>query len=291
MLIDCHVHSMGNEIVDDVTKAMESEGVSKAIVFSPYPWGKGEDPNPVGFMGFSNRGVTETQQLKVIKFISKIQSEAPDKIIAFAWIEPRLKNVIRILEDAVTKYECQGIKLMPDHFYPYDQKFFSFYEKIQELGVPIIFHSGILSDNKDSSRFCKPVFYEVMLNFPRIKFALAHMSWPWVDECIAVYERFMSRLWTTPEAEKIDKMQMYIDLTPGTPKFYRKKALETALAMGAENHMMFGTDSHASDFNPDWGGVRRILEIDRKIIREELGYPEEVMEKICYKNAERFLKR
>jgi len=290
VLIDCHVHSMGTETADDVLKAMEAGGVDKAIIFSPYPWAKGEDPNPVGFMGYSSLGVNDAEQKKVIKFISKLQAEAPDKIIAFAWMEPRLKNAVRILEEAVTKYECRGVKLMPDHYYPCDQKFFPFYEKVQELKVPIIFHSGVLDDNKDSSRFCQPVFYEALLNFPRIKFALAHISWPWTDECIAIYGRIKDRLYSTPESEKIDKMQMYIDLTPGTPKFFRKKALETALVLGAENHMMFGTDSHATDFSPEWGGSKRIFEMDRKIIREELGYSEEVMEKICHKNVERFLK-
>ena len=281
---------MGKETADEVLKAMEKGGVDKAFIFSPYPWGKGENPNPVGFMGFSSVDVTEAEQVKVIKFISKLQAEAPDKIVAFAWVEPRLKNITKIIEDAVTKYEVRGIKLMPDHFYPCDQMFFPFYEKVQELKVPIIFHSGVLNDNKDSSRFCQPVYYEPLLNFPRIKFALAHISWPWTDECVAVYGRLWSRQWNTTEAEKVDKMQMYIDLTPGTPKFHRKRALETALVLGAENHMMFGTDSHADDFAPDWGGSKRILEMDRKIIREELGYSEEVMEKICHRNAERFLK-
>jgi predicted TIM-barrel fold metal-dependent hydrolase len=281
---------MGTETADEILKAMEAGGVDKAIIFSPYPSGQGEDPNPVWFMQYSSLGVNDAQQRKVIKFISKLQAEAPDKIVAFAWIEPRLKNAIQNLEEAVTKYECKGIKLIPDHYYPCDQKFFPFYEKVQELKVPIIFHSGILQANKDSSRFCQPVFYEVLLNFPRIKFALAHISWPWTDECIAVYGRFISRL-NLKDKEKVDKMQMYIDLTPGTPRFFRKKALETALVMGAENHMMFGTDSHANDFSPDWGGSKRIFEMDRKIIREELRYPEEVMEKICHKNVESFLKR
>jgi len=281
---------MGKETADEVLKAMEKGGVDKAFILSPYPWGKGENPNPVGFMGYSSLGVTEAEQMKVIKFISKLQAEAPDKIVAFAWIEPRLKNAKKIIEEAVTKYEIGGLKLMPDHFYPCDEQFFPFYEKVQELKVPIIFHSGVLGDNKDSSRFCQPVYYEPMLNFPRIKFALAHISWPWTDECVAVYGRLWSRQWNTPEAEKVDKMQMYIDLTPGTPKYYRKRALEAALANGAENHMMFGTDSHATDFAPDWGGSKRIYEMDRKIIREELGYSEEVIEKICCKNAERFIK-
>jgi len=76
--------------------------------------------------------------------------------------------------------------MIPDHWYPYDEFMYSIYEEVEELGVPIIFHSGILFDFKDSSRFCRPVNYEVFLSFPDLKFALAHVSWPWIDECSAL---------------------------------------------------------------------------------------------------------
>jgi predicted TIM-barrel fold metal-dependent hydrolase len=94
--------------------------------------------------------------------------------------------------------------MIPDHWYPYDEFMYPIYEKAEKLGVPIIFHSGILFGFKDSSRFCRPVNYEVLLNFPDLKFALAHISWPWVDECIALWGRFRS--YTLREPNSIDGM-------------------------------------------------------------------------------------
>ncbi|MCD6469707.1 hypothetical protein J7L29_02790 [Candidatus Bathyarchaeota archaeon] len=43
--------------------------------------------------------------------------------------------------------------MIPDHWYPYDEFMYPIYERVEELGVPIIFHSGILFGFKDSSRF------------------------------------------------------------------------------------------------------------------------------------------
>ncbi len=290
MLIDCHVHSTGKERADEVTNALDHAGVDKAVIFAPYPGRIGEkigiSPKPTEYMQFSYLGVNEVMQRKSTRFISELQAQAPDRIIAFAWIEPRLKNAVQNAEEALTKFECKGIKMIPDHWYPYEPIFFPLYEKIQELEVPIIFHSGILFGFKDSSRFCRPCNYEVLINFPKLKFALAHISWPWTDECIALFGRFRANLRSQFFAdERAKEMQMYIDVTPGTPKFYRRNALRNALAYEAEDYMIFGSDSHATNFQ----NAKQIAEMDKGIIRE-LGYSDEVIQKIQSRNIERLLK-
>jgi len=289
MLIDCHVHSTGKEKINEVISALDRAGVDKAVIFAPYP-GEIEEarisPQPTEYMHFSYSEVNGEVQKNSTKFISRLQAEVPDRIIAFAWIEPRLKNAIVNVEEAVTKYECKGIKMIPDHWYPYEPRFFRLYEKIRELGVPLLLHSGILFGFKDSSRFCRPCNYEVLINFPRLRFALAHVSWPWTDECIALFGRFRANLRTGFfEDERADEMQMYIDITPGTPKFYRREALKKALAYGAEDYMIFGSDSMATDFH----NAQEVAEMDRGIV-SELGYSDEAIQKIQSKNTERFLR-
>ncbi len=290
MLIDCHVHSVGNESIDDVIKAMDQAGVDKAIIFAPYPafYGRRKvswEPTKLG--EFSYPDVNDEMQRKSTIFISSLQAEDPDRIIAFAWIEPRLKNAVQNIEEAVTKYECKGIKMIPDHWYPWEPRFFKIYEKIQELHVPVIFHSGILFGFKDSSRFCRPCNYEVLINFPELKFALAHISWPWTDECIALFGRFRANLRGAMSFgdERAKEMQMYIDITPGTPRFYRREALRKALAYGCGDYMIFGSDSTASNFM----NAKHVAEMDRGIIKE-LGYSDEVVQKIQSRNVERFIR-
>lgn len=288
MLRDCHAHSNGSEKAEEVVRAMEEAGVDQSVITSPYPRkrGTGIDPKPTGYMQFSYSGVDEQSQLEAIRFISNLQAEFPDKIVAFAWIEPRLKNAPKLIEEAVTKYECKGIKMIPDHWYPWETEFFPVYGKIQELGVPVLFHSGILYGFKDSSRFCRPCNYEVLVNFPQIRFALAHMSWPWTDECIALFGRFRANLESNPYSDKrANKMQLYLDTTPGTPNFYRREAFKRALMFGAEDYMLFGSDSSATNFS----SAKETSEMDRGIIRE-LGYSEDTIKKILSENFKRFIK-
>ena len=77
---------------------------------------------------------------------------------------------------------------------------------------------------------------------------------------------------------------MYIDTTPGTPKFYRREVLRRVLAYGAEDYMIFGSDSAASNLQ----SARYCAEMDTGIMRE-LGFPDEVIEKIQSENVKRYL--
>jgi predicted TIM-barrel fold metal-dependent hydrolase len=287
MIIDCHVHSLGSETVNAVVKGMDEAGIDKAVIFSPYPVSIPCDriiPKTVTgvtrHLEFSYPNVTSEKQREAVEFISRLQSEAPDRIIGFVWLEPRLKNAVQILEWAVTSKEIKGVKMIPDHWYPYDEFMYPIYEKIEKLDVPVIFHSGILFGFKDSSRFCRPVNYEVLLSFPDLRFALAHISWPWVDECLALWGRFRASL------EEIGgEMRMFIDITPGTPLMYRKDSLQKLIAYGAEEHMLFGTDCIAGGLERGKLHVAR----DTSILRQVIGASREVINKIMGENALRFL--
>jgi len=79
-------------------------------------------------------------------------------------------------------------------------------------------------------------------------------------------------------------MQMYVDTTPGTPKFYRREVPRRALAYGAEDYMVFGSDSTASNLQ----SARYYAEMDKGIMRE-LGFSDEVIEKIQSENIKRYL--
>lgn len=291
LIIDCHIHSTGSESIDTILKGMDSAGVDKAIIFSPYPSETRMTdifPKPrsgvTRYMEFSYPDVTVEKQREVIEFIASIQREAPDRVIGFVWLEPRLKDAAQILEWAVTSKEVRGVKMIPDHWYPYDEFMYPVYEKAEKLGVPIIFHSGILFGFKDSSRFCRPVNYEVLLSFPDLKFALAHISWPWVDECIALWGRFRS--YTIRELGKSrEDIRMFIDITPGTPLIYRRSALQKLIAYGAEDYMLFGTDCRASRIEY----AKQHIERDTSILRQMIGVSEETVGKIMGGNALRFL--
>jgi len=277
LVVDCHVHSRGNEKAEDFLKAMDKAGIDVIFLFSPYPSLHDTIDSPK--MEFSAK-----RQREVAQFVANIQKTDPDRIKGFIWLEPRLKEAPQILEWAISDLELKGVKMIPDHWYPYEERLFPVYEKIEELGVPIIFHSGILFGFMDSSRFCRPTHYEILLRFPRIRFALAHISWPWVDECIATWGRF--RAFLRRKGKSMDEMQMFIDATPGTPPLWRKDALQKVFAYGAEDFVMFGTDSVLNNIS---NHGKWVLERDLTILRNEIGLPNAVIEKYFGKNALKFI--
>lgn len=292
MIIDCHVHSLGVEKTDVILKGMDKAGINKAIIFSPYPspyMGLEEKiiprtaPGVTRHLEFSYPNVASEKQMEAVEFIARLQKEAPDRIVGFVWLEPRLKDAVQILEWAVTSKELKGIKMIPDHWYPYDEFMYPIYKKAEELNIPILFHSGILYGFKDSSRFCRPVNYEVLLSFPNLRFALAHVSWPWVDECIAVWGRFRASLEEIERARK--EVQMFIDATPGTPLIYRRDALQKVMAFGAEDNVLFGTDCTAGRL--EYGKYH--VERDVAILRQVIGVSKKTVDKFLGGNASRFL--
>jgi len=260
---DCHVHSEGNERISDVLKAMDEGEVEKMVLFAPY-------------------GETPEKMREATDYMARIQSEAPDRILGFCWIEPRHEGAADELERAISDKKLVGCKMIPHHWYPYDEMVFPVYEKAQELRIPIIFHSGILWGFEDSSRFCRPCFYEAMIHFPKVKFALAHISWPWTDECLATAGRFRAAA-----RYDISKMQMYVDVTPGAPAFYREEALDKALKYIGPDRLIWGSDAHATTVGK-FG--KELYDRERVILGEFLDRTEEEMEKIGSKNLLELMK-
>jgi len=271
--VDCHVHLEGREKVDEILKAMDSAGIDVIFAFSAYPG------RIIGYGSYVEYDLHK--QREVAEHVANLQKEAPDRIVGFLWLEPLLEKAVEVLEWAVTKLELRGVKMIPNHWYPYDEKLLKVYEKIEELNVPIIFHSGILWGFGDSSRFCRPANYEILLKFPKIRFALAHIGWPWVDECIATWGHFRV------EAQRAGRrdIQMYIDATPGTPPLYRKEALQKVFAYGAEDYVIFGSDSHIGNLVE----ARKIIERDITLLRDHIGLPETSIRKYLGENALRFV--
>ena len=266
MLIDCHVHSWGNETARQILEGMDAAGLEKIILFAPPPgeWGREES--------LSMRAASE--------WLAGIAEEGAGRIIPFAWIEPTLPGAVDELDHAVVQLGFKGVKMIPNHWYPTDEVVFPVYEKMAELGVPLIAHSGILFGHTDGSRFCRPAYYEALVNFPGVRFALAHIGWPWVDECLAVAGRFRAH-----SRRAGQPMQMWIDTTPGTPPIWRTEALQKTLAYLGHERILWGSDASGSTI----AAAADKLASDRRILRGILGSTAEVERSWMEENVLRFL--
>ncbi len=265
MFSDVHVHHMlkGKVTGKGLLKEMDRQGMRRMAVLSPY-------------MGQS----LETHK-QSIDIVTKLCAEDPNRLVAFAWVEPTLPQAVLVVEYAA-KMKVKGIKMIPNQWHPYEDRLIPVFAKIEDLRKPVLFHSGISWGHPDSSRFCRPASYEALYKFPKLKFCLAHISWPWTDECIAMAQRMQALVGFKNKS----KVQTYIDITPGTPSLYRKDALHKAIEYVGAFRIMYGSDGITPDFARSGKGIER----DRKLIVEELKYSQADFEQIAWKTFDDFLK-
>jgi len=201
-------------------------------------------------------------------------------LFPFFFINPVGENALEQIDRAV-KDGIAGFKIICNRFYPGDPRCVEVYQHIAGYGKPILLHSGILWDGVNpSGGYNRPVAFEALLPVRGLRFSLAHISWPWCDECIAVYGKFRHAADRGGE--------MFIDNTPGTPEIYRREALAKLFGTGypITGNLIFGTDNCAENY--DWEWARGWIERDREIY-EELGISQEEMEMIFSQNLLRFL--
>ena len=266
---DCHCH-LRNETGEEVLRALDAAKVDRVNLFGRYP---GE---AYGADGEYRREATRES----IDQIAEVQATDPERIFGLMWAVPRVPGVLEEIEYAIVDKGLRGIKLIPDHWSPCDEMMFPIYEKMQELGKPIQFHSGILYGMGDSSRFCQPVLFEMLVNFPKLRFSMAHISWPWVDECIAVYGRFRA---ATRGKERPN--QMWIDTCRGTPDGWRLEALQKAIPFVDGDHLMFGVDGNPS-YMPEAAPVH--VAKDLAILRDVMGLSEAQIDMFFWGACEKF---
>lgn len=266
MIVDCHIHCWGQESGADILRAMDRAGIGAAFLLSPY------------------QAETPASQRDTLAAFARMVAHDPDRLLGFAWIEPTLPGAADEVRRAAADHRMAGVKLMPNHWYPYEERLFPFYEAVQETGLPVLWHSGILWNFLDGSRFCRPAYYEVLLHFPRIRFALAHVGWPWVDECLAV----AARMTMGARRELGHAMEVFVDLSPGAPPSERAGALRKAVEQLGPERLLWGSDDLEATRLEKCG---RLREEDARLLREEIGLDETALAAVMGGNHLRFVGR
>jgi predicted TIM-barrel fold metal-dependent hydrolase len=199
------------------------------------------------------------------------------------WLDPTAEDATEQVALAVQR-GVAGFKVLCSTHPPGDVRAMPVYRAIAEAGKPILFHSGILWDGLPSGPYNRPCLFESLLEIDNLKFTLAHISWPWVDECIAAYGKFLNAYTRRPDLS----VEMFIDNTPGTPPIYRRDALTKLFTVGydIEHNIIFGTDCRADDYNVAW--AREWITRDNAIY-DDLGLSCETREHIYADNLRRFL--
>ncbi len=167
-------------------------------------------------------------------YVASIVREYPDRIIGFCGIDPRRgKEAIVELERCV-QMGLKGLKLWTlTGFYPDDEKYYPLYEKVAELKIPMLVHTG-MGPPGTYLKFNRPVYVDkVAVDFPEIKILMAHIGQPWVDEAITVL---------------IKNANVYVDISAWEPvlkhaPFVLCQALsQIKVGAGGMHRVLFGSD-------------------------------------------------
>lgn len=270
MILDGHIHiGDGEPDPEALMQRMAAAGVDGGLLFSQ---------RPSSFYGTLRTASPQARLENLRAWVADQPTLYP-----FYWIDPLETDALEQVKLALD-YEVAGFKVICDHFYPADVRALKTFRAIAEAGKPLLFHSGILWDTKPSSNFNRPVNFEALLDVPGIRFALAHISWPWVDECIALYGKLAAAVDRGSDV----RIEMFIDTTPGTPPIYRREALTKVFTVGYDvaHNVFFGSDCRANGYRSEY--AQGWIERDQEIL-DELGVEEDVVEDVFSGNLKRFL--
>jgi predicted TIM-barrel fold metal-dependent hydrolase len=169
--------------------------------------------------------------------IAEAAKANPDVLIPFASLDPwKGKAAARQARRLVTEFGVRGFKFHPSvqAFYPNDRAAYVLYEEIEALGVPAVFHTGqtgigagVPGGGGIRLKYSNPLYLDdVAADFPAMPIILAHPSFPWQDEALAVATH---------------KPQVYIDLSGWSPKYFPPQLVRYANSL-LQDKVMFGSD-------------------------------------------------
>lgn len=271
-LFDTHVHVGSNPFsTSSMLEQMEKSGIKFSILLS-------EEPDR-GLLKQEDRVRYNHKRLQRLNDLSRESA----RLLPVHYINVIEEDAGQQVDEAL-QAGVIGFKVICSDHYPGDERAMPIYRRIADAGKPILFHSGILWDFGANAEYNRPGNFEVLLMVPHLRFALAHIGWPWCDEMIAVFGKFLAMR----EAPAYTGQEMYIDMTPGTPTSYRREVLSRLINVGyegLEQRLLYGsdcfTDMYSGEYARDWADT------DEKIF-EEFGLDRKVQDDIFFNNAVRF---
>lgn len=204
--------------------------------------------------------------------VAEAASRDGDVLIPFASIDPwKGRMGARQVHRLVDAFGVRGFKFQPttQAFFPNDPHVYPLYEAIAEHGLPAVFHSGQTLMGKGQRagggvrlKYSNPIYLDdVAVDFPDMPIIIAHPSFPWQEEALAVANH---------------KPQVYIDLSGWSPKYFPSQLIHYANTL-LRHKVLYGSDYP-------------LLTPDRWLADfEEAGFRDEVKPLILRENAARLL--
>jgi predicted TIM-barrel fold metal-dependent hydrolase len=149
---------------ENLIKEMDESGIDKTVIL----------PQDFGLAIGESTVAVEDQN----KAYAELQNKYPDRIVAFATVDPRRPNASDLIEKAVKEWGLKGVKLHPGSgYYPDAEELTAFFAKLSEFGVPVLTHSGFWPLR---SKHCDPIYFDdILVAFPNLTIIFAHFARGW----------------------------------------------------------------------------------------------------------------
>lgn len=123
-------------------------------------------------------------------YVANVVKEYPDKFIGFACADPLKGNAaLHELERAITKLGLSGLTIVPfrNRLYADDERFYPFYAKCVDLGIPVWIHTPNNWSPEHLMDYGNPRRIDhIAVDFPDLRIIAGHGGWPWVLEMVVV---------------------------------------------------------------------------------------------------------
>jgi len=169
--------------------------------------------------------------------VAELAAEHADVIIPFASVDPaRGAAGVRLARRLAADFGIRGFKFHPaaQGFYPNERAVYPLYEVIAEHGLVALFHTGQTGAGAGTPggggirlKYANPLHIDdVAADFPDLDIVLAHPSFPWQDEALAVATH---------------KPRVHIDLSGWSPTYFPPQLVQYANTL-LRHKVMFGSD-------------------------------------------------
>ncbi len=205
--------------------------------------------------------------------VAEIVRRYPQQFVGFASVDPyKGEWAVNEMERAVKELGLSGAKFHPgvQAFYPNDPQFRPLFDKIAELGIPALFHTGtnglgagMPGGGGIKLDYTRPIYLDSLAaEHSDLTIIGAHPSWPWEQEMIAILQH---------------KPNVYNDLSGWSPRYIPQALLNEAA--GRLNHkFLFGSDY---PFIPPDRWLADFAKLE--------GWTQEARENVLWRNGQKLL--
>lgn len=226
-------------------------------------------------------GEPETPIQEVNRTIAAFRDENPDRITAFATIDPRRPEAAEHIDRALGDWGMDGLKLHPTAgFYHHDEETYRLLEIARQHDVPVLTDTGPIFAPLYSKYSHPTNLDEVLSDFPDLDVIAAHMSFEWWQDLHAI-------------ARSKVNARLHVDIS-GWQERCKEDPVEFATAVRklmdavGSDRMLFGTDDPAFDpVHPKEEWLENVRALEER--ETEPTFTEDEIAALLGGNAERLL--